>query len=132
MGILRPVIVSAEINVQDSKVGQKSVADASENRAVPRFVLRPAGRWEVVDVRELLGSWHIFWAFLWRNIFRRNRQTLLGPLWFVITPLAKMLLFTLALGKIARLPSEGNSIPPFHICRAAALGTIQYGGIPKQ
>jgi len=36
-----------------------------------------------------------FWAFLWRNIFRRNRQTLLGPLWFVMTPMAKMMLFTL-------------------------------------
>ena len=36
-----------------------------------------------------------------------------GPLWFVITPLAKMLLFTFALGKIARLPSEGIPYPLF-------------------
>ncbi len=95
------------------RIEPDSVPAASEDHEAPRFVLRPAGRWEVVDVRELLGSWHIFWAFLWRNIFRRNRQTLLGPLWFVITPLAKMLLFTFALGKIARLPSEGIPYPLF-------------------
>ncbi len=71
-------------------------------------------------------SWHIFWAFLWRNIFRRNRQTLLGPLWFVITPLAKMLLFTLRLGKDCQAAVGGNSILPFYICRTAAVGTIQY------
>jgi len=95
------------------RIEESSALAASEDHAAPRFVLRPASRWEVVDVRELFGSWHVFWAFLWRNIFRRNRQTLLGPLWFVITPLAKMLLFTFALGKIARLPSEGIPYPLF-------------------
>jgi lipopolysaccharide transport system permease protein len=95
------------------RLEEKPVAAAIDDGATPRLVLRPASRWEVVDVRELSGSWHVFWAFLWRNIFRRNRQTLLGPLWFVITPLAKMLLFTLALGKIARLPSEGIPYPLF-------------------
>ena len=86
---------------------------AREDQVAPKFVLRPAGRWEVVDLREIWASWPVFWAFLWRNIFRRHRQTLLGPLWFIITPLAKMLLFTFALGKIARLPSEGIPYPLF-------------------
>lgn len=87
--------------------------DGKGKRTEPSYVLRPASRWEVVDLRELWTGRHVFWAFLWRNIFRRHRQTLLGPLWFVITPLTKMLLFSLALGKIARLPSEGIPYPLF-------------------
>ena len=76
-------------------------------------VVQPADRREGVGFRELWGYRHIFSVFLWRNVMRRYRQTLLGPLWFVLAPLLRMGVFSLALGGIAGLPSEGVPYPLF-------------------
>lgn len=84
---------------------------AAEER--PQFVVRPARRFEAIALRDVWVTRQVFWAFLWRNVFRRHRQTLLGPFWFVIGPLVRMVLLSVALGNIAGLPSEGIPYPIF-------------------
>jgi homopolymeric O-antigen transport system permease protein len=76
-------------------------------------VIRPGGEWEVIDFRELWWYRHVFSVFLWRNVIRRYRQTLLGPFWFILGPVVRMCIFTFALGRIAGLPSEGIPYPLF-------------------
>jgi homopolymeric O-antigen transport system permease protein len=83
----------------------------------PLFVIRPAATWEGVGLSELWEYRHVFSVFLWRNVMRRYRQTLLGPLWFVLSPLLRMGVFT-ALGSIAGLPSDGV---PYSVFTYAAL-----------
>ncbi len=39
------------------------------------------------------------------------KQTVLGPLWYIIQPLFNTLVFTLIFGKVAKIPTDG--IPPF-------------------
>lgn len=68
-------------------------------------------------------SWfRIDWLEIWeyrdllRNLVSRDltaiyKQSILGPLWFVIVPLATTLVFTVVFGSIAKISTDG--LPPF-------------------
>lgn len=75
--------------------------------------IRPARGLVLPDLQELWLHRHVLSALVWRNVARRYRQTLLGPIWFIISPLIRMLLFSLVLGRIAGLPSDGVPYPLF-------------------
>jgi lipopolysaccharide transport system permease protein len=49
--------------------------------------------------------------FVWRDFVAVYKQTILGPLWYVIQPLLTTLVFTVIFGRIAQIPTDGT--PPF-------------------
>ena len=49
--------------------------------------------------------------FVKRNFISRYKQTVLGPLWYVISPLITSVLFTVVFGKIANISTDG--VPQF-------------------
>jgi lipopolysaccharide transport system permease protein len=51
-----------------------------------------------------------------RDFVAQYKQTILGPLWFIIQPLLTTLVFTVIFGKVAKIPTDG--IPPmlFYLC----------------
>jgi lipopolysaccharide transport system permease protein len=49
--------------------------------------------------------------FVRRDCVAVYKQTILGPLWFLVQPLLTTLTFTVIFGRVARLPSDG--LPPF-------------------
>lgn len=49
--------------------------------------------------------------FVWRDFVAGYKQTILGPLWYVIQPILSTLVFTVIFGNIAKLSTDG--IPPF-------------------
>jgi lipopolysaccharide transport system permease protein len=73
---------------------------------------RVPGLWcslaELWRYRELLVSMAL------RDMRVRYRQSTLGPLWALIQPLALMVLFSLFLGRFARLPNHGIPYPIFY------------------
>ena len=56
---------------------------------------------------------HLLVALVARDLKLRYRQTLIGTAWVVLQPLALMLVFTLFLGILVRVPVEGISYPLF-------------------
>jgi lipopolysaccharide transport system permease protein len=78
-----------------------------------RVIVRPARGFALPDLQELWLHRHVLSALVWRNVTRRYRQTLLGPIWFIISPLIRMILFSLVLGRLAGLPSDGVPYPVF-------------------
>jgi lipopolysaccharide transport system permease protein len=63
---------------------------------------------------RLLGELRDVWAYRelllflsWRDIQVRYQQTVLGLAWVVVQPLLMTCVFTLVLGKLARVPSDG-------------------------
>jgi homopolymeric O-antigen transport system permease protein len=62
---------------------------------------------EIWSYRDLL------YFLTWREISLRYKQTLLGVLWAVIQPVAAMVIFTIFLGKLAKVPSDGVPYPVF-------------------
>jgi lipopolysaccharide transport system permease protein len=53
----------------------------------------------------------LIWVLVKRDFVSTYKQTILGPLWFVIQPLATTLVFVLLFGRIVKIPTGG--IPPF-------------------
>jgi lipopolysaccharide transport system permease protein len=89
-------------------------ADAPRGGSGARpVVITPPQRLVFPDLVDLWRHRNVFWILVWRNVTRRYRQTLLGPLWFVVNPLVRMVLFSLVLGRVAGLPSEGVPYPIF-------------------
>lgn len=76
-------------------------------------VVRPPARLPLPDLRELWGKRAVLWVLIWRNVTQRYRQTFLGPVWFIINPLMRMAVFSVLLGNLAGLPSEGVPYPLF-------------------
>ncbi|WP_026840444.1 ABC transporter permease [Citrifermentans bremense] len=66
------------------------------------FDLRPAEIWKYRDLIAL---------FVWRDFVAIYKQTILGPLWFLLQPLMTTFVFTVIFGKVARIPTDGA--PPF-------------------
>jgi len=79
-------------------------------------VLRPDTSWLAI---ELMGIWHyrdLVSLLVWRDFVSKYKQTILGPLWFIIQPVLLTLVFTIIFGKVAKLPTDG--VPPmlFYLC----------------
>jgi len=76
-----------------------------------RTILRGQTPWwcinwrEVVEYRDLLG------LLVRRDLTAIYKQTVLGPLWFVIQPLLTTVVYTIIFGSVARIPTDG--IPHF-------------------
>jgi lipopolysaccharide transport system permease protein len=84
----------------------------------PRYelVLRPETSWLSI---ELTGIWHyrdLLSLLVWRDFVAKYKQTILGPLWFILQPLMMTLVFTVIFGKVAKLSTDG--LPPllFYLC----------------
>ena len=66
----------------------------------------------------------LFFVLSLRDISVRYKQTVIGILWAVLRPLLTMVVFTLVFGKIAKLPSDGET--PYALMVYAALLPWQF------
>lgn len=79
----------------------------------PLFVIEPTRGHARVDWHEL---WHyrdLLYFLTWREISIRYKQTVLGFLWAIVQPLMTMVVFTVFLGNLAKVPSDGVPYPIF-------------------
>lgn len=67
--------------------------------------------WWYVNVRELWARRELFLLLLRKDLLASYKQSLLGPAWFVVQPLATSLVFAWVFGRFARLSPQG--VPPF-------------------
>ncbi|MBW0001636.1 MAG: ABC transporter permease [Verrucomicrobia bacterium] len=72
--------------------------------------IRPRQNWLKVDWESLVEFRDLFLLLVRRDFVVKYKQTLLGPLWFVIQPLLTTLVFTVIFGGVAKISTEG--IPP--------------------
>jgi lipopolysaccharide transport system permease protein len=63
-----------------------------------------------LKLNEIWSYRDLFVLFIRRDITVSYKQTVLGPLWFLIQPLLTTLMFLLVFGRIARIPTGG--VPP--------------------
>ena len=69
-----------------------------------------------VNLKEIWQYKDLLFLFVRRDFVATYKQTVLGPLWFIIQPIFTTLIFTLIFGKLASLPTDG--LPPilFYMC----------------
>jgi lipopolysaccharide transport system permease protein len=68
-----------------------------------------AGRSERQYWRDLWQYRELFYFLAWRDILVRYKQTFIGIAWALLRPFLTMLVFTFVFGKLARLPTDGNT-----------------------
>jgi lipopolysaccharide transport system permease protein len=80
------------------------------------IVLRPDAGWRSLELASLWQYRDLLSLLVWRDFVSKYKQTILGPLWFVIQPLSMTLVFTVIFGKVAGLSTDG--LPPvlFYLC----------------
>jgi len=74
------------------------------------LIIKPHKSLFDVDLKELWDYRDLTLMFVKRDIVTVYKQTILGPLWFVIQPLMTMLMFIVVFGNIAKI--EVGTIPP--------------------
>jgi lipopolysaccharide transport system permease protein len=65
------------------------------------------------NARELWEYRDLFLVLVQRDLKLRYRQTFLGAIWAVLQPVLPMIVFTLLLGRLAHMPSDGLPYPIF-------------------
>jgi len=84
------------------------VAMDSENWSL---VIRPQRHLFDLRLGELWKYRDLTWLFVRRDFVSVYKQTVLGPLWYLIQPIMTTIIFTVIFGRIAKLPTDG--LPQF-------------------
>ena len=74
------------------------------------LTITPRDKLLAVDWKEIWRYRDMFLLFVARNFRTAYKQTILGPLWFIITPVLSVIVYATVLGGIAKIPTDG--IPP--------------------
>jgi len=97
----------------------KSSAQAEPQAVSPQratrtaLIIEPSRSWVALNLRDLWQSRELLYFLTWRDLKVRYKQTVLGVAWVVMQPLLTTLVFTIFLGKLARVPSDGIPYPVF-------------------
>jgi len=71
------------------------------------LVITPRKKWYDLQLRDVWRYRDLIMLFVRRDFVSRFKQTILGPLWFLIQPLFTTIVFTVIFGQIAKLPTDG-------------------------
>jgi len=71
-------------------------------------IIKPRTGWFRIDVAVLWRYRDLLWSFVLRDVKVRYRQTILGPLWLIIQPLAMTGILTAVVHGIAGLKTNGQ------------------------
>ncbi len=76
-----------------------------------RTVIKAGQPWWYINWREIWEYRDLLMLLVKRDLTAIYKQTVLGPLWFVIQPLITTVVFTIIFGNVAKIPTDG--IPHF-------------------
>jgi lipopolysaccharide transport system permease protein len=76
------------------------------------------------------------WALLWeyrdllmllvhREFASKYKQTILGPAWFILQPLLTSLVFTIFMGRVAKMPTDNIPAVLFYLCNQLSWNYLQ-------
>lgn len=85
------------------------IADTSPDKW--DLVIEPQRSWWDLHLGELWRYRDLIWLFVWRDFVAYYKQTILGPLWYLIQPILTTVVFSIIFGNIAKLSTDG--LPPF-------------------
>lgn len=79
-------------------------------------VIEPTRGLRFVAWRELHAYRDLFWLLVRRDIVARYKQTVLGPLWYIVQPVVTTLVFMVIFSRVARIPTNGVPSSLFYLC----------------
>lgn len=72
----------------------------------PITVIKPQNKLLVLNISSIWKSWDLIMMFVKRNFTTFYKQTILGPLWFIIQPLFTSAMFMLVFGRLANISTD--------------------------
>lgn len=88
-----------------------STVDLSPENEAWTQIIRPQRGWLDLRLEELWRYRDLVMLFVRRDFVAVYKQTILGPLWYLIQPILTTMVFTLVFGRLANLPTD--DLPPF-------------------
>jgi lipopolysaccharide transport system permease protein len=79
------------------------------------MIISPHKRWLDINLKELWRYRELILLFVRRDFVSIYKQTVLGPLWFLLQPLFSTIVFTVVFGRIANIPTDGLPQPLFYM-----------------
>ena len=70
-------------------------------------IIKPKTGWFDINLKELIQYKDLIAMFVKRDFKTLYKQTILGPLWIIISPLLTTLMFTVVFGNIANISTDG-------------------------
>lgn len=86
-------------------------------------VIKPKDKLLSVDFKEIWQYRDLMMLFVKRNIITQYKQTILGPLWYLIQPLMTTIMYMVVFGGIAKISTDGMPQPLFYL---AGISFWQY------
>ena len=84
------------------------------------IVIKPTKGWFKLNLADVWRYRDLLGLLVHRDFVSKYKQTVLGPLWFIIQPLLMTVVFTVIFGKVAEIPTDG--LPPMLFYLAGLLG----------
>ncbi|HPG55834.1 MAG TPA: ABC transporter permease [Candidatus Enterocola sp.] len=78
-------------------------------------IIKPHNKLWEVDFKELWRYRDLFMMYVKRDIITMYKQTILGPLWFVIQPAITTIMYMVVFGGIAGISTDGLPQPLFYL-----------------
>ena len=78
-------------------------------------VIKPKNKLLEVNLKEIWDYRDLLSLFVKRDIITQYKQTILGPLWFVIQPALTVIMYMVVFGGIAGIPTDGVPQPLFYL-----------------
>jgi lipopolysaccharide transport system permease protein len=79
----------------------------------PLVVIEPSKSALAINFADIWAYRELLYFLAWRDLKVRYKQTILGVAWVVMQPLLITIIFTIFLGMLARVPSDGTPYPVF-------------------
>ena len=77
--------------------------------------INPKDKLLSVDFKELWRYRDLCSLFVKRNIITQYKQTILGPVWFIVQPALTVIMYMIVFGGIAGIPTDGVPRPLFYL-----------------
>ncbi|MCM1103030.1 MAG: ABC transporter permease [Clostridium sp.] len=79
-------------------------------------IITPNRKWYELGLKEVFRYKDLIFLLVKRNFSAQYKQTILGPLWFIIAPLLSSFVSTILFGNIAGIGSDGVPYFLFYLC----------------
>jgi len=74
-------------------------------------IIKPSKGFININLYELIKYKDLIFLFVKRDFVTFYKQTILGPIWYILQPLLNTIVFTIIFGRLAQIPTD--NLPPF-------------------
>ena len=75
------------------------------------LVIKPTSKFLDLNILNILNYRDLIFLLVRRDFVTFYKQTILGPIWYILQPLLNTIVFTIIFGKVAKISTD--TIPPF-------------------